>query len=168
MHAQDKAGEAKQEGKGYLQTAQEKAGQLFGQTQDQASQAKGETKDNLNSAADKASDKADQAHKEGKGMQQSAPHLCALGFAQGSSQMGGGASPWVPRWCHLLNALSIEQLSAFNKAMWFSASTEYPCDHYVSVRREVYDHVLESHAYLAMQACWALPMTLLLTRRTLL
>ena len=69
MYVQDKAGQAKQESKGYLQTAQEKAGSLFGQTQDQASQAKGEAKGNLNSAADKAGDKADQAHKEGKGMQ---------------------------------------------------------------------------------------------------
>ena len=79
MYVQDKAGQAKQESKGYLQTAQEKAGSLFGQTQDQASQAKGEAKGNLNSAADKAGDlavsakdkskEADQAHKEGKGMQ---------------------------------------------------------------------------------------------------
>lgn len=87
MHAQDKAGEAKQESKGYLQTAQEKAGSLFGQTQDKASQAKGEAKDNLNSAADTASNKADQAHKEGKGKQPSGPHLHALVHLKGSSQV---------------------------------------------------------------------------------
>ena len=83
-HAQNKAGEAKEESKGYLQTAQEKAGSLFGQTQNEASKAKGEAKDNLNSAADKASDKADQAHKEGKGTQQSAPHWRASVHVHGS------------------------------------------------------------------------------------
>ena len=66
-HAQNKAGQAKEEGKGYLQTAQEKAGQLFGQTQDKAHQAKGDAKDTLGSTADKAGSQADHAHKEGKG-----------------------------------------------------------------------------------------------------
>ena len=102
VHAQNKAGEAKEESKGYLQTAQEKAGSLFGQTQNEASKAKGEAKDNLNSAADKAGDKADQAHKEGKGTQQSAPHLRAAVHVQGSwqvavIQMIGGYHPCFPR-----------------------------------------------------------------------
>lgn len=64
---QDKAGQAKEESKGYLDSAKDKANQLFGQTQDKAGQAKGEAKDTLGSTADKASAKADEAHKEGKG-----------------------------------------------------------------------------------------------------
>ena len=64
---QDKAGQAKEESKGYLDSAKDKANQLFGQTQDKAGQAKGEAKDTLGSTADKAGAKADEAHKEGKG-----------------------------------------------------------------------------------------------------
>ena len=109
MHAQNKAGEAKEESKGYLQTAQEKAGSLFGQTQNEASKAKGDAKDNLNSAADKASDKADQAHKEGKGTQQYAPHLRASVHVQGSSQLAvirmlRRVSPLCPKMVSLLDA----------------------------------------------------------------
>ncbi len=111
MHAQNKAGEAKEESKGYLQTAQEKAGSLFGQTQNEASKTKGEAKDNLNSAADKASDKADQAHKEGKGTQQSAPHLRVSVHVQCSLMSGCDPDYWrvsslVPKMVSLLHAMN--------------------------------------------------------------
>ena len=63
---QDTAGQAKEQGKGYLQTAQEKA-----------EQAKGDAKDTLGSTADKASAKADEAHKEGKGESHDDSALCS-------------------------------------------------------------------------------------------